>query len=302
MFTLFTMPKEFRGHFGKIQRNAILSWTRIHPRPEIILFGNEKGIAELAQEAGLRHVREVARNDYGTPLISDLFAKAQSLAAHEVLCYVNADIILPRQFGLAVQRVASWKSRFLMVGNRFNVVLDQPEIYDSAEQESRLIALVKSQNLPVWPGALDYFVFPRGQFTDIPPFAIGRGTWDNWFLWKSRSVGIPLIDATPVVLAIHQNHEYSYGIKPGEKWIWDGEEVKRNTQLAHQDGCTDACTIEDITHKLTPTRIRRDFRNRFIKYTRSMRRKLGLSTQNLESLKSRRKLANKGEPSMKASG
>ena len=290
MFTLFTMPKAFRGHFGRIQRNAILSWTRIQPRPEIILFGNEEGIAELASEAGLRHVTEVARNEYGTPLISDLFEKGQSLATHDVLCYSNADIILPRDFGQTIQSVASWRDRFLMVGSRFNVDLDEPEIYDSAEQEPRLLALVKSQNHPIWRGALDYFVFPRGHFADIPPFAIGRGGWDNWLLWKTRSQSYPLIDATPVVLAIHQNHDYSYGVGPGHKDMWTGEEWKRNDKLAGQK----ACTLDDITHQLTSKGIQRNFRNRFLKYTRRMRAKLGLSKENLAALKSAVRLAGVG--------
>jgi len=296
MFTLFSMPKAFRGHFGIIQRNAILSWTRIHPRPEIILFGEEDGIAELAREAGLRHVQEVARNEYGTPLMSDLFERAQSLASHNILCYVNADIILPRNFSQAVQRVASWRERFLMVGTRFNVDLDEPKIYDSAEQESRLLALVKSQNNPIAIGALDYFVFPRGQVADIPPFAIGRGGWDNWLLWKTRSLGIPLVDVTPVVLAIHQNHDYSYGAEPGHKDVLTGEEVKRNGQLVGRN----TCTLDDITHKLTPQGMRRDFRNRFLKHTRSLRRRVGLSKENLEALKSAVRLVSRGERSKKA--
>lgn len=69
MFALFTMLKAFRGDFGVIQRNAILSWTRIHRQPEIILFGDEDGVAELASEAQLRHVKEVARSEHATPLI-----------------------------------------------------------------------------------------------------------------------------------------------------------------------------------------------------------------------------------------
>ena len=94
MLTIFALPKPFKGHFGLIQRNAISQWARLRPRPEIILFGNEEGTAEIAQEFGLRHVSEIRRNQYGTPLLSDLFEKAQTLAGCNTLCYVNADIML----------------------------------------------------------------------------------------------------------------------------------------------------------------------------------------------------------------
>src|ERR1700686_3381548 len=98
MFTLFAIPKHFRGHFATIQRNAILSWTRLAPRPEILLFGNEEGTAEIAHELGLRHFPEVARNEFGTPLLGDLFRKAEQQASSPLLGYVNADIILTNDF------------------------------------------------------------------------------------------------------------------------------------------------------------------------------------------------------------
>jgi len=57
---------------------------------------------------------------------------------------------------------------------------------------------------------LDYFIFPCGLFRDIPPFAVGRPAWDNWLVYKARSLGLPVIDATKMVTAIHQNHAYSH--------------------------------------------------------------------------------------------
>jgi hypothetical protein len=293
MLTIFTTPKAFRGHFGVIQRNAILSWTRMKPHPEIILFGNEDGSHEFAKEAGIRHITDVVRNEYGTPLVSGLFDQAQTLATNAFLCYVNADIVLPKDFSDTIQRVASWSKNFLLIGRRFNVNLDQPEIYDSAENEERLISLVKSQNQPFCAGALDYFIFPRGQYKDILPFAIGRGYWDNWLLWRTRSLGIPVVDASEVILAIHQNHDYSYGTVPGEKSIYDGEEIKRNLALAAGRGYT----FDDITHRVNLRGIRPDFRNRFLKHSRSMRRRLGLSRENLDTLKSAVRSLRKGQPS-----
>src|SRR5262245_29737985 len=118
MLTLFALPKAFRGHIGVIQRNAITSWTRLRPRPEIILFGTDEGTAEIAMELGLRHVPTIQCNEYGTPLLSDLFKKARDLATNNILCYVNADILLLGEFVDVVQKVSSWRSRFLMVGRR----------------------------------------------------------------------------------------------------------------------------------------------------------------------------------------
>jgi hypothetical protein len=52
--TIFAVPKVFRGHIAVIQRNAIASWTRINPRPDVILFGTDEGTAEVASELGVQ--------------------------------------------------------------------------------------------------------------------------------------------------------------------------------------------------------------------------------------------------------
>src|ERR1700683_3208554 len=60
--TIFATPKKFDGHIGLIQRNAIASWIRMNPAPEVILFGTDPGTAEVAGEFGLRHVPSVKCN------------------------------------------------------------------------------------------------------------------------------------------------------------------------------------------------------------------------------------------------
>ena len=54
MLTLFTTAKAFAGHNEIIQRNALKSWTLLHPDIEIILFGKDEGAAELSRELGAR--------------------------------------------------------------------------------------------------------------------------------------------------------------------------------------------------------------------------------------------------------
>ena len=45
MLTLFSTCKPFHGHNGVIQRNALKSWRLLHPDIEIILFGDDEGVA-----------------------------------------------------------------------------------------------------------------------------------------------------------------------------------------------------------------------------------------------------------------
>ena len=62
MLTLFSTPKPFRGHIGVIQRNALKSWTLLHPDVEIILFGDDEGTADICRELGLQHEPHVERS------------------------------------------------------------------------------------------------------------------------------------------------------------------------------------------------------------------------------------------------
>src|SRR3979411_2268445 len=126
MITLFATPKNFRGHIAMIQRNAIASWTRLTPRPEIFLFGDEQGTEEIAGELGIRHFPEVARNEFGTPLLGDLFRQAEQHASTPLLGYVNADIILTDDFIAALDRVRALYEKFMMVGQRWDLDWELP--------------------------------------------------------------------------------------------------------------------------------------------------------------------------------
>ena len=189
--TILAMPKPFRGHIGTIQRNAITSWTRLQPRPEIILFGIEEGAAECAAELGLVHIPEVARNQYGTPLLADIFLNAERRASHDLYAYVNADIILPAEFTVAVEKVQEAFPRFLAVGRRIN--LEVLELLDFSEGwEESLKERIRSKGWLENPTAIDCFVFPRGTYEQVPPLAIGRVWFDQWcikYARKQRNAG-----------------------------------------------------------------------------------------------------------------
>lgn len=250
--TIFSMPKPFRGPIATIQRNAIRSWTLLRPACEVILLGDEFGTAEVARELGVRHLPQVAVNEYGTPRIDSIFEAAQRAGRHELQCYVNCDIILMGDFLRAVAQVAHAKRRFLMVGQRWN--MDVQELLEFETQwEERLHARARHQGQLFVATGMDYFVFPRGLWGRIPPFAIGRTAWDNWLLYRARAVRAPLIDATRVVMAIHQNHDYAHHPE-GARGVWQGVEAKRNLELA--GGWPHMFMVKDATHVLLPAGLR----------------------------------------------
>ena len=230
MLTLFAIPKPFRGHIDVIQRNAIHSWMCLQPRPQIILFGDDDGTAEVAQELGVHHVPSVARSELGTPLLHDVFAQAHRMATSDVLGYVNADIMLMSDFIQALQRVVRFKRQFLMVGRRWDLELNEPLDFDENWEEwLRAHVVIHGELHSI--AAMDYFVFPRGIYEKIPPFTVGRMAWDNWMIHAARVQGVQVVDASRAVIVVHQNHDYAH-VPHRTSGAWGGAESEQNLALA----------------------------------------------------------------------
>ena len=249
MLTLFSTPKPFRGHVSIVQRNALESWRRLDADAEIILFGDDEGAAEVCRELGLRHEPEVVRSEFGTKRLDWIFGRAQELARHEVLCYVNCDIILTRDFRLALERLLRWRSRFLLVGRRWDTDITEPLDFSRPDWETRVVARARSEGTQRFYNCVDYFAFARGTYTDLPPLVIGRNAWDHFLVGRARQLGVPIVNASDVVCAVHQNHDYAYHPQ-GIAGVGQDEEGQRNVRLA--GGVRHLMSIEDAEFRLTP--------------------------------------------------
>jgi hypothetical protein len=247
MVTFFTTAKPFVGHNGVIQRNALKSWILVHPDAEVILFGDDGGGAYVAQELGIRHEVYTERNESGSNRVDYMFARAQAIARHGVLCYSNCDIMFTQDFRSALERVLILHKEFLMIGRRWDTAITQPRDFtnpDWQKQIRNLALLTGTQRTPDW---IDYFVFSRGLFTDLPPLVVGRVFWDNWMVWKALAANKPVIDASMQIIAVHQNHDYRHHPR-GKDGVWNGAEAAANHALA--GGWRHLRTIEDANEVL----------------------------------------------------
>jgi hypothetical protein len=272
MLTLFSTPKPFHGHIGVIQRNALRSWQQLHPDVEILLFGDEAGAAEVCLELGIRHIPNVRKNQYGTKYLASIYDQAQELARHDLLCHANCDILFLDDFSPAIAGVAKLSTPFLLAGRRWDVNIHDPLQFGLStwRQEVREVAMRTNQQRPSqW---IDYFVFRRGLFQkQIPEFVIGRPGWDNWLLWFARHSGANLIDASAVICAVHQNHDYSYH-PLGEKGVWEGEEAQENYNLL--EGHRKYRTLDDATHLLKSDGMHSNYRHWYVQAKREARDRL----------------------------
>jgi len=115
------------------------------------------------------------------------------------------------------------------VGQRWDLDVRSPLEFNPG-WDALLLQDVKSRGRLHPPGGSDYFIYPRDCFTQIPDFAIGRAGWDNWMFFHARRQGWPVIDASPAITIIHQDHDYSH--LPGGQPHYRMPESLENTRLA----------------------------------------------------------------------
>ena len=86
-------PEKIRRTHRRHPAKCHPSWTRMSPKPQILLFGTEPGTAEVARNsAAPRSQHQVQPVGYSAG--QRPFEQAEKLSRSPVLCYVNSDIIL----------------------------------------------------------------------------------------------------------------------------------------------------------------------------------------------------------------
>jgi hypothetical protein len=266
LLTIFTAPKSFTNpHINIIQRNALSAWTRLKD-VNVILIGDEPGIPEAAREFGVENIPTVERDQDGIPIVRSVMEIGHAHSNSPLLCFANADMILMSDAVNAARAVSDQVKDFLLVGQRWN--LDLPELFDfDGDWEERLRMEVEKRGEFFSPWGIDYFIFPRHLYTNVPNFTIGRPAWDNWMVYQARTTFGMAIDTTRDVLVIHQDHDYSH--LPGNKPPY-GLEVARSN-IAKAGGRKRCFTILDTNRELVRGRICRP-QIRLVRLLRRMER------------------------------
>ncbi len=226
--TIFSIPEPFTERIRKSRKNAISSWRRLQPRAEILLFGGDDEVAAYVAGTDIRHVPDVARSELGTPLLSDVFARAQQIATGRTLMFSNCDMLYFDELYRAIAAVPF--DHYMLCGRRWD--LDVPNELDPSDDTAwaAMRARYGGDGRLHSPSGLDFFIFPRTLRIEMPPLVVGRPGWDSWFMWYLRSRRIPVIDGTGGIAALHQNHDYNH-LKHGAAQ-YRGLEMQINCRLA----------------------------------------------------------------------
>lgn len=239
MLTIVTTTKPFIGHQNIIQTNAILSWLALKPKCEIILIGNDAGTSEFASKHNLKHFPNVKCANSGLPLMDSFLQIAEKEATHNTIAWISSDIILTKDF-LNIFNT-SLPKQFLISSQRWDMNIKSQLNFECG------FGIVKQCGRLHPPTAGDLLIFPKKFLKNVPTFIIGRAMYDNWIYYQARIQNVPLIDATPLITIIHQNHEYNT-----PNWNWKSTTSKQHPEFLHNlklaGGYAYAFTLQDATH------------------------------------------------------
>jgi len=175
-----------------------------------------------------------------------MFQLARDNSKSALLCIINTDMILIPDFLEAVKQAAKLKEKFVLLSQRWDLDVSQPIEFTKGWEEDLRSTVFDHGNLHR-PAGSDFFLFPKSCYTNIPDFAIGRAGWDNWMIYKAHQEKWPVIDCTPSVMIVHQNHDYHH--LPDGKSHYSHPETDENVRLAGGQAAV-RYTILDATVQL----------------------------------------------------
>ncbi len=283
MITFFATGKPFEGHSGVIQRNALKSWKLLHRDVEVILFGDEAGVREICAELRLRHEPEARKHESGMKYLDYMFRRAQEIARNDFLCYSNCDIVQFLELIAAMEKARAWRKEFLLVGRRWDTDVTDPVDFADAGWQEELKAKARTTGFQQSPDFIDFFVFPKGFYRDVPPLVVGRSYWDHWLVWRALQGGLPVVDASRYLTAVHQNHNYGYH-PAGKQGTNEDSVAMRNLEMA--GGKKHQRSLHDASHAMTKGgKIVRTPMRRFFAQLYAMRTKQGMLNNTFEMRK-----------------
>jgi hypothetical protein len=222
MLTIFTSFKPFTGAAADIQMRSLENWRAEFPDANIVNF-------ETAADGSLPSDLRTVVIDEGkgkVPLFGSMVRWMEANTGADLFLYANGDILFPSDLSV---RLASLPNRpFLLTGQRVDI---------GSDGSKRLHG----------PSGMDYFIFCRGIFDDLPDVVMGRAYCDSALVAHCLRKKISVIDGSFAIRVEHQFHDYGH-VDGGRETVWTGNAAMRNLEANRLRGFAPHCI--DASHAL----------------------------------------------------
>ncbi len=247
MITILTTFKNFRGDDLIRQSRALESWRITFPGAEIILYGNPEIPAAIISEHDIRQIVDIPMADGRLVRIDAMFEHAQRTGCNKRQMYVNGDMIVGTDFAYGVSKLPLLRS--LGIGRRWDhdaIILDRIK---SSNEIIKIQDAARSMGQLHPPSGMDYFVYNSGDLRNLPPLYVGTVGWDNYMVLHALAARMKVVDLTPAVVVVHQNHGYKY-LKGGQTEFILGDIARLNLRLLAGVSRGHRYWTIDATHEL----------------------------------------------------
>lgn len=215
----FVAPKPFIGADRTNQLRALESWLALTPTPTVTLLGDAIGTRHIARVYRLRHESRVDVSFLGVPLLPSVLA-ATNRSTATVTVLLNADIVLFDDFVFALRKLRAAVPRpWLAIAARWDVdtlpglavrgarVRPPDAVLRSAAEHVRTSGSLRTF------GGIDLWAWESNMIPlhdrYIPPFAFGRGRYDNWLTHEAIVARThAVVDISEAITAAHERHDH----------------------------------------------------------------------------------------------
>lgn len=221
--TLFSAPRAFTGDESDRNRQALLSWLHLSPRPKVVLLGNHSSLHAVAEEfAGLVFVEpDIDYSFTGVPLFHSMVARANAVDTN-ITVLVHPSAVLLQDFMPGIRKLTGTFVDWALVSQRLEtpnlpfrfvhkgggiVFLEHSVSGDSMIDREMASFVRKSGELELeegvsvwaWTVSADEPLFDP----PMPSFTYGAGYHDRWMARGIAKGARVVVDVTDALVSFH---------------------------------------------------------------------------------------------------
>jgi hypothetical protein len=194
-----------------IQYNSINSWKWIDCEKEILIFNRDESIKNMCDELKVTNIDDYESSEFSDlPTWRTMRDKAVEIANDDdIIIWVNSDIVFDDTLYFTISELKLSLSEFILTGKRKN----WPNYWRlNDKEEISKIEFDKIGN----EYEVDYFIFNKKHFSDLPKFFIARMRFDNYLLKMAIDNVEYTLDSTFAINSYH--HQHGYGENLDQSW------------------------------------------------------------------------------------
>lgn len=230
---IFSTFKPFIKDFIVEQTNALHSWKNLRCKPKIVIIGNDLGVENICKKEKVINHKEVKKNEYGTPLVQDIFENGWKYANENDICiFVNGDIILTNSLCDGLEKFVKEypnynKLNYLITSIRYDWYNFKQIDFANPNWESHINQDMKGEYSP--PSAIDIFIHRKGTINFIPDYSgIAKMSYDSLIMAHANKHFDVTINATKIIKIYHQFGKWYQNNKPCPRKVTRTSEMNTN--------------------------------------------------------------------------